>query len=399
MLQNFPHQYSDINTIIDILGIIYYNMIPYNKDFYDDFIFGKELYDCGIYRFRETFGLNPNERFLVECQKPNQNQGFRTAAREMRRFFNLLGFISENKITNLGFYFLSCGKLLSDLSVCNMWNNTLLNIQLINNLSGDSFHPYYIMLKLYSYLKNIQDPRLSLAFEAENDSDIEFDRLLNILHQNNWKELIGANDTQISNSIKILPSMIRQLEANPYFFATNVLIQNICPLSLRKTTPATIARFTINNKDDVTVTKNYPLDSIKLREQRTEQHQNIVREIASILYENNYSIYENPVDCMAIKHNYPTLLIEVKTLSEDYSDQQLQVRLALSQLLYYDFFYLKRNLNIFNIAKIAFFDKDIDTQYIDFLSFNNCMFFSTQGNTYYSFKRFIENQKQIPPII
>lgn len=151
MLQNFPHQYSDINTIIDILGIIYYNMIPYNKDFYDDFIFGKELYDCGIYRFRETFGLNPNERFLVECQKPNQNQGFRTAAREMRRFFNLLGFISENKITNLGFYFLSCGKLLSDLSVCNMWNNTLLNIQLINNLSGDSFHPYYIMLKLYSY--------------------------------------------------------------------------------------------------------------------------------------------------------------------------------------------------------------------------------------------------------
>ncbi|WP_205289592.1 hypothetical protein, partial [Escherichia coli] len=58
----------------------------------DDGVFGEGLANAGIYTFR-GIGSVAN-RLAAEKLKPTGNQGFRTAAREMRRFFAVANLIN-----------------------------------------------------------------------------------------------------------------------------------------------------------------------------------------------------------------------------------------------------------------------------------------------------------------
>ncbi len=111
------------------------------------------------------------------------------------------------------------------------------------------------------------------------------------------------------------------------------------------------------------------------RAERTKRHQELVRKISLKLSENGYRLYEGIMDCAAVKTGNKPLLIEVKTLAEDKSDELHQVRQALGQLLYYEEFHIYQIPGInykSEIIKIAYFEHKISNQYIDFLSKFNC---------------------------
>lgn len=110
-----------------------------------------------------------------------------------------------------------------------------------------------------------------------------------------------------------------------------------------------------------------------MRKERTNRHQQLVRLIGARLSDEGYKLYEGIMDCAAVKMQKKTLLIEVKTLCPDGSDELYQVRNALSQLLYYKEFHLNQIPNTDNnLHTIVFFEHKVDNKYIEFLKKYNC---------------------------
>lgn len=114
-------------------------------------------------------------------------------------------------------------------------------------------------------------------------------------------------------------------------------------------------------------------EGIASRRERTIRHHGIVRDIAKLLENNNFTLYENPIDCLALREN--ALIFEVKTLDGTDSDEMKQVRAALGQLLYYETFaldILDINENI-PPQKIALFESRISDDHIHFLEKYDCL--------------------------
>ncbi len=106
----------------------------------------------------------------------------------------------------------------------------------------------------------------------------------------------------------------------------------------------------------------------KLKDRYT-RHNIIVKKIACILEQQVFEIKEGNIDCLAIKHQ-DALLIEVKSLDNNYSDEIKQVRQAYSQLDYYEAFALGKYKN-YNIYKIAIFERKISEKHIYFMENTN----------------------------
>ncbi|MCT4508239.1 MAG: hypothetical protein N4A48_05655 [Tepidibacter sp.] len=132
-----------------------------------------------------------------------------------------------------------------------------------------------------------------------------------------------------------------------------------------------IARFAPNDEQDENSSSITDLTaSIKTRKKRTQRHQDIVKLIALDLEREGYSLYENPMDCLAIKDKEPALLFEIKTLDGSTSDEKKQVQKAFSQLFYYEEFNT-REYNKNGIKKIAVFESRISEEHIIFFEKNN----------------------------
>lgn len=139
--------------------------------------------------------------------------------------------------------------------------------------------------------------------------------------------------------------------------------------NLRSVNYSTIASFNPDDEeveDNETKDKSFNLaNGIFTRKKRTERHQDIVKIIALDLERSGYSLYENPVDCLATKKNYKPLLFEIKTLDGSDSDERKQVQKAFAQLFYYEEFNIKKYTKD-RVEKIAVFESKISDEHILF---------------------------------
>lgn len=110
----------------------------------------------------------------------------------------------------------------------------------------------------------------------------------------------------------------------------------------------------------------------KLKERYT-RHNIVIKKIANILEAQGFEIKEGNIDCLAIKDEQ-ALLIEVKSLDNNYSDEIKQVRQAYSQLDYYEEFALGKYRG-HNVIKVAIFERKISDEHISFMENRNKLVF------------------------
>lgn len=384
-MKNFPHQFGSLEKIngsfLTYCEFLSSGSAPSEKQFSD------ALVRNGVYAFRNLGNQTIEERLAEEHQKPVQNQGARTCARDLTRFLTLAGFIGRNgELTDSGQVLHVALKESADDTVFAAWRAALRSIELpseqpqaVDTVS----HPYTIMLKLLGFYPGIQRKKLALAFAADDDSEEEFARICNIvLDDEQWEKWSKTvRKTAIDNAVKILPSLAKDVgDWNPQ---KRIVYHEYCKLdnsgNTHRPTPAKrtacdIASIPIFSTAELELPRSCsknPSDTIALQQKRTQAHHELVKTVAKELEAAGYEFYENPMDCLAIKQDSPALLFEMKTILKDHSDEMTQVRLALAQLFYYEFFDLTSDA-ITPARKIAVFDRKISNRHIEFLNSYGC---------------------------
>jgi len=130
-----------------------------------------------------------------------------------------------------------------------------------------------------------------------------------------------------------------------------------------------------NTLDNLIYSKNQ-----EILNHRINRHQTLVKFIAGILLDKNYKLFENPMDCLAMKKDSPSLLFEIKTLDKTTSDELRQVRAGLSQLMYYEHFNIKQVPDITELKKILLFEFAITNDHIKFLEKYDCFVLWRENN-------------------
>lgn len=214
-MKNFPHQINDIPKLVAALRV-YQELLAREADPSDDGILGYAMATALVYKFRNQRDESPAAiaaRIEQEKQKTAQNQGARTAARDIRRLFELAHFIDDQGITQTGKNILDAGGDIKDPVVQHLWRNAMLKVAIpsTNAPTSSESHPYQVLLNLVKARPNLSRDRLALALEAEDDSDEELQRVLRIADSQDWTELIECSVAQRRNAVKILPAIARQI--------------------------------------------------------------------------------------------------------------------------------------------------------------------------------------------
>ncbi|MBI2885894.1 MAG: hypothetical protein HYY02_01660 [Chloroflexi bacterium] len=225
---------------------------------------------------------------------------------------------------------------------------------------------------------------LAFALDMNDDSDAELDRVLSLQRLDFERAITNVDAThyQAANAVKILPSLLEQLG----LLSINIAVCNLTPLGVASLagapsapTPAPTRRgrrigYGVATPEDVhdltggggrPRTTEEQLHSAALLEERTSQHQELVKRIvASMGNVSDVRCSDDAFDIAAdsVLRN-ETLLIEAKTLR---GDALVQARLALGQLLFYEYFDFRPVIPN-SIVKIAAFDSEPGDQARQFL--------------------------------
>ena len=334
---------------------------------------------AGIYTFRNG-GLSIDEFLISERQKPAANRGYLTVSRDIRRFFELMGFISvfPDKTARLS---PAASQLLradtEDIRK-ELWKNSLLQLGL-EGTDGEVSHPYRILLKIVNKFPGIETPKLLLALEAENDSEEEFERISALAHMRIEQIIgdIGATSSIAANAVKILPGIAEQLGdiervSNKAYPIGEVVITeddiSTEVLPVRRIRPdywevngGSIARDPILN-----AVSNVSIDlaeAIRIRQRRLAQHQEIVRKLALLNEQNGFQLFEGKFDCLAVKSD-TAILYEVKTIQESASDEEKQTVKGVGQLKYYKYSIVHRQMGYQTIKEILVFSQKPNVEII-----------------------------------
>ena len=214
-MKNFPHQINDIPKLVAALAV-YQDLLQKSCDVTDDDVFGYAMAEALVYQFRNQKDNSPEAiaaRIATEKTKSASNQGARTAARDIRRFFELANFATATSITKIGENILEAGSDVGNPIVCHLWHNAMMRISIPPTKVGyeGHSHHYRVLLKLVEVRPSIPKDRMALALEAEDDTDEEFERILSIADESNWYDLIDSSESMRKNAVKILPAIARQI--------------------------------------------------------------------------------------------------------------------------------------------------------------------------------------------
>jgi hypothetical protein len=383
-MKNFPHQFNDLTKLYNALAVV--KQLVRNQTPLTDDNFGRQLTIEGIYTYRNR-ELTIEQFLASEQQKPAANRGYLTVARDIRRFFELLGFITvfPDRTVRLS---PAANQLLRTTSVDirkELWKNSLLQLGL-EGTDGEVSHPYRILLKIVNTFPGIDTPKLMLALEAENDTEEEFERIYN-LAQRTIEQIIadtGTTTSMAANAVKILPGIAEQLgdieRRNNRAYPVGQLVitedeitteeqpERRARAEYRQTNAGEIARDpNLNIISSVTV--DYA-EAIRIRQRRLAEHQEIVRLLASINENCGFQLYEGKFDCLATK-NDTALLYEVKTILASASDEEKQTVKGVGQLKYYKYSIVNRQMGYTNIKEVIVFSSRPETGIIDFCSAEN----------------------------
>lgn len=386
-------------------------LITAGRNINDDGEFGYALTRANIYEFRRL--SNPTDAELeaaiaVERLKPSSSQGPRTCARELRKTLVYLGFLEkgvgdEYNISPIGQQLLGLPDP-PDVEATDIWRNAVMNIVLAG-IDGETedIHPALNMLRMIAGVPNIDKQWLAFALEMTNDSDEELTRALSYRHVPFDQALlaVGAGISKARDGVKILPALLTQL---------NLIIirRGICTITPNGTAllavpptpvgapPAPVGappapvdaplappREThqgrvIDAPDDIpehgasvgqTRTTEEQLQTAALLNERTTQHQELVKRIVELLRDSGQveeiRVSENAFDIVAtIPARGEVFLIEAKTIR---NDALAQSRTALGQILFYEYFDVHNMAEGYTIKRVVAFNDEPGDQAREFL--------------------------------
>jgi hypothetical protein len=387
-VKNIPHQINDLTKLhkgLEVFG----HLDAVGVDLTEDRSVGRELAKAGVYTFRDkTIDLETS--FRLEDVKPSSRQGTRTVARDLRRLFELLGFLQRDSagrphLTPLARLLLQIEPN-SDEAV-RIWRSALHGLSLMGK-DGTESHPYSIMIRLAKSHPGLPPKKLALALEAEDDSEEEFERISVLASSDDWVSELqekGVSLHMIRNGAKVLPAIARQLtdlsEAGGVVYAGPEATRKLgeprsrsagfAPQGVRRRQHRTVSADSIATAPTArerAADEEYFVDPEVTREaalERLSRHNAIVRTIATIL--GDHELREDPYDTLASKQSAPSLLIEVKTLRSDSSDETARVRGAVAQLLYYARFDIPADVAKAGLVRVAVFERRISEDHVTFM--------------------------------
>lgn len=395
-MRNFPHQVNQIHKIKGALHVAS-QLIAEGHDVGDDGVLGYAVARAGIYTFRNL--VNPSSQELEDVIRREQgklptNQGPRTFARDLSRTLVLLGFlehtrISEWQVTISGQQVLNL-PVPPDPEATVLWTNAVVNLSLPDPSGGPIIHPARSMLRIVASRPRVEKRWLAFSLDMRDDSDGELDRVLALqrLSFGVALESVGAGKYMAANAVKILPSLLEQLG----LLSIQGGICTLTPsgLSLIPTMQISSPGRTVSMRQArrgraVTDTADIPehplalgrirgtedqLHSAALLEERTSQHQQLVRRIVNLLRNSGrvaeVRVSDDAFDVLAFIQERPEiLLIEAKTIR---NDSLIQARVALGQLLFYEYFDVRPIAEGHSIRKVIAFDSEPEEQVREFLA-------------------------------
>ncbi|NMC62655.1 MAG: hypothetical protein GYA55_05735 [SAR324 cluster bacterium] len=396
-MKNFPHQFNDLEKLFNALAVAK-QLIDSDTSLTDE-NFGEQLTRNGIYTYRDKT-LSIDEFLEREQEKPATSRGYLTVSRDIRRFFELLGFITvfpdkKAKLNSAAKQLL--GTESADLRK-ELWKNAMLQLGL-EGTDGEISHPYRILLKLVNKFPGIETPKLMLALEAENDSEEEFERICN-LAQLSIAEIIqetGTSEAMAANAVKILPGIADQLDdidriASKAYPVGHIVVTEDEISTEEEYDVPTKERATYREVGVDDIAKDPTLkvissvsidlsDAIKTRQDRLSEHQEIVRLLAILNDKCGFKLFEGKFDCLGIKEN-SALLYEVKTILETATDQEKQTVKGVGQLKYYKFSIVQQQMGISDIKEILVFSRKPDAGIIDFCTAENIAVIWREGDSF-----------------
>lgn len=385
-MKNFPHQFNDLEKLFNALAVARQLIIKQTP--LSDENFGEQLTREGIYTYRNK-SLSIDEFLAKEQEKPASNRGYLTVSRDIRRFFELLGFITvfHDKTAKLS---PAANQLLltkSENERKEVWKNALLQLGL-EGTDGEVSHPYRILLKLVNTFQGIETPKLMLALESENDSEEEFERISN-LAQLPIAQIIadtGTSQSMAANAVKILPGIAEQLgdieRVNSRAYPIGQLVITEDEITTEEQ-PTRKAKATYRETDLEGIAKDPNLnavtsvsidlaEAIRIRQKRLAEHQEIVRLLAELNARHGFKLYEGKFDCLAIKDD-KALVYEVKTILPTASDEEKQTVKGVGQLKYYKFSIVHKEMGYTKIKELLVFSSKPDNGIIEFCSAENIL--------------------------
>ncbi|MFA5015338.1 MAG: hypothetical protein WC549_07350 [Actinomycetota bacterium] len=399
-MKNFPHQFNDVKKLFKALALA--GQLISNDTRLTDENFGKQLTVEGIYTYRDK-NLAIDEYLAIEQKKPVAARGHLTVARDIRRFFELLGFITvfPDKKAKLNPAAKQLLNAKSEEFQRELWKNAMLQLSL-ESTDGEVSHPYRILLRIINTFPGIETPKLMLALEAKNDSEEEFERII-ALAQLSFDKIIQKTGTSVSmalNAVKIIPGIAEQLKdieriSNKVYPIGHIIVtedeitteeESDVPRKeraiFRQVTSEDIAKDpAINVVSSVSIDLS---NAIKTRQNRLIKHQEIIRLLAILNEKCGFKLYEGKFDCLGIKGDV-ALLYEVKTILETAIDQEKQIVKGVGQLKYYKFSIVKKQMRISNIKEILVFSRKPDTRLIEFCTAENVAVIWRDGDSFQIF--------------
>lgn len=190
-MKNFPHQFNDLDRLTQALAIC--EQVLEQGAELSDSKFGQALAQGGVYTFRDK-SLTVEEALVLEAEKPRASRGTEAAARDTRRFLLLLGFIAADPDQPDQFVLTDAGRAILDVQTDNSqllgrWRTAMLVLGLADANENIS-HPYPILLRLVADNPGIENSKLMLALEAQNDSEEEYARI-QALAERDYDEIVA----------------------------------------------------------------------------------------------------------------------------------------------------------------------------------------------------------------
>lgn len=388
-MKNIPHQFVQIDK--------FYRALVTVKDLIEEEI---PLRDENLgERLLRNLVIFPNtpeqtiEEYLAEqSEKTPANRGYYTAGRETRRFFELLGLltVADDKSAYLSPFAILLLSTESENIRLTLWRDSLLRMGVEGN-DGEISHPYRILLKLAQDNPGLETRKLMLALDAENDSIEEYLRVLNLSNSTfeEIREELNLTIHKARNAVKILPSLAEQLgdierRGNNTYPVGQIIVtedeisteiptgatnpDGILYSQYRNVTSDTIAIDPIFNTIS-SVSIDYT-ESIRIRQERLAEHQQIVRQLGLFCEEREFELYEGKFDCLSTLGE-TALVFEIKTILSSMSDQEKQTIKGVGQLKYYKYSIVNRQMEYVDIKEFLVYSQKPQDSLIEFCSAEN----------------------------
>lgn len=341
-MKNIPHQINQIPRLAQGLGV-FASLLKTGKDIENDGTLGDALAIAGVYTFRSQRGTI-QQMLAKEHTKPRGSQGTRTCARDLRRFYRLLGFLDNHALTADAQRLVDLQADPLGLEARAIWT-TSLNSMLLTE-AGNTSHPYRILLRLVGECPGINRSLLGLCLEARDDSEVEFQRvrrlaLLQADPNKVWKKL-NVSPHMARNSVKILPALAQQigdiLEADYGFHLgqASFIMTEDEPVYALASRAKTRRRPYDPGRRMATADLEERRKSVRIYDpdligERFTAHEACLRRFSELIPK-PHEQYEGDYDLLVVAPKQ-ALVIEVKTIRDD---EAKQLRLALGQILYYE---------------------------------------------------------------